>query len=478
MKKLKGLIAASLAISFALAGCKGGGQVGLGDNDANRGVGLGTPDATEATVEDASTATVEDAGTATPEADEIQLTEEALIHYKAILQANKTAINQYNFQFGLNYVDDDTMEPGKDPEPIAFADINGDDVPELFYMFDDEGLGYMGKLSISTYVDGEVKEVYNEVLDAVAASGTTYCLFKTDQQDGFILYSAIGDEGYDYTYSHFALPDGELVQDSTLIKSEMPNEDYSVTTTTYTLDGNELTEAQGEEMIGQYLEFRNEVILYNDPYSYILDMDHEIEDAFADTAIDQMSYDDAMDFIDTMTEDSEAANTKDANGIDATLSAFFETDPGFWFSSGAGAWSTDITLHKDGSFDGAYHDSDMGITGPGYPNGTIYTCEFTGRFTDFKKIDDYTYEMTLKDLTETTPTGTEEIIDEILYSYTGPSGFDGGTKFEFYLPGKPISEISEECMNWNINYMFEDDKPDTLESYCIYNVDDQTAFFQ
>ena len=35
----------------------------------------------------------------------------------------------------------------------------------------------------------------------------------------------------------------------------------------------------------------------------------------------------------------------------------------FEFCSGAGGWSTDFTIEKDGSFSGVYHDSDMGIPG-------------------------------------------------------------------------------------------------------------------
>ena len=37
----------------------------------------------------------------------------------------------------------------------------------------------------------------------------------------------------------------------------------------------------------------------------------------------------------------------------------------FVFSSGAGAWFTQLDMHADGSFEGQYHDSDMGLTGEG-----------------------------------------------------------------------------------------------------------------
>ena len=71
----------------------------------------------------------------------------------------------------------------------------------------------------------------------------------------------------------------------------------------------------------------------------------------------------------------------------------------FEFCSGAGGWSTDFEIEKDGSFKGSYHDSDMGDTGDDYENGTMYLCGFSGKFTDLTKINDYTYQMKMENLT-------------------------------------------------------------------------------
>lgn len=43
----------------------------------------------------------------------------------------------------------------------------------------------------------------------------------------------------------------------------------------------------------------------------------------------------------------------------------------FAFSSGAGAWGTVLTVLEDGSFEGNYHDTNMGDTGEEYPNGSV-----------------------------------------------------------------------------------------------------------
>lgn len=39
----------------------------------------------------------------------------------------------------------------------------------------------------------------------------------------------------------------------------------------------------------------------------------------------------------------------------------------FTFSSGAGAWGTELHIRADGSFSGQYQDSNMGETGEGHP---------------------------------------------------------------------------------------------------------------
>ena len=61
----------------------------------------------------------------------------------------------------------------------------------------------------------------------------------------------------------------------------------------------------------------------------------------------------------------------------------------FTFSSGAGAWSTDLTLFPDGTFSGKFHDRDMDIT---------YLCQFQGAFSMLTPLDSRTWSLTLTDL--------------------------------------------------------------------------------
>lgn len=71
------------------------------------------------------------------------------------------------------------------------------------------------------------------------------------------------------------------------------------------------------------------------------------------------------------------------------------SDRVFYFSSGAGAWFTELRIRGDGSFEGHYQDADMGDAGDDYPNGTLYYCDFYGTFDQLEKLDDFTYKMRL-----------------------------------------------------------------------------------
>lgn len=120
----------------------------------------------------------------------------------------------------------------------------------------------------------------------------------------------------------------------------------------------------------------------------------------------------------------------------------------FEFCSGAGGWSEEFTIEKDGYFTGKFHDSNMGSTGEGYDNGTFYGCSYSGHFTDLIKINDYTYQMKLADISYKEPVDTEEIRDNVRYIYTKSYCLGGTDTFTIYLPGTPMSELAEEERIW------------------------------
>lgn len=143
-------------------------------------------------------------------------------------------------------------------------------------------------------------------------------------------------------------------------------------------------------------------------------------------------------------EDASATKTEESKNV-----IFQELSKrGFTFSSGAGGWSEEFVIEEDGSFSGNYHDSDMGSTGEGYDGGTRYSASYSGYFSEPVKINDYTYKMKMTDITYEQPDKKEEIVDNIRYIYTTSYCLGGTDTFTIYLPGTPVSALSQEVYSW------------------------------
>ncbi len=170
----------------------------------------------------------------------------------------------------------------------------------------------------------------------------------------------------------------------------------------------------------------------------------------------------------------------------------FEDDPlplpqkstEFSFLSGAGAWRTMLTLHRDGTFTGWYLDSEMGETGDRYPKGSAYTCTFFGKFENIEQVNEYSYKMTLTDVKTEKTVGEEWIEDEIRYIASDPYGLNDPinkqecTEFVFYLPDTPVDQVPEEFLTWwPYRSPEEPDKTITLSCYGILNVTTNYGFF-
>lgn len=147
----------------------------------------------------------------------------------------------------------------------------------------------------------------------------------------------------------------------------------------------------------------------------------------------------------------------------------------FTFSSGAGAWATTFELSPDGTFTGQYQDSDMGDAGPGYENGTVYISQFSGKFTEPQKVDDYSYTMKLDHLDVQGTAGEEYIEDNVRYIYSEAYGFDDADTFMIYLPGCPLKDLPEEFLSWTfIDRETCQTMPDGM--FGIYNQGGQEGF--
>lgn len=162
--------------------------------------------------------------------------------------------------------------------------------------------------------------------------------------------------------------------------------------------------------------------------------------------------------------------------------AFLESLSGtYMFCSGAGGWSTDLTLLPDGSFTGVYHDSDMGTGDPErYPGGIVYICQFSGRFARPEKLDETTWSLAVESLELDHPAdGTEEFADGVCYIYSEPYGLEGTETMTVYLPDTPVEGLSEDVL-WVARgpYDWQATDEGTLGLTILYNEPQGSGFAQ
>lgn len=178
---------------------------------------------------------------------------------------------------------------------------------------------------------------------------------------------------------------------------------------------------------------------------------------------------------DANAENKDAMQSEQENAISEEFSFADVANREFYFSSGAGGWYTVVYIHDDGSFDGHYRDGDMGSTGDGYPNGTVYYSEFSGRFTKPEKINDTTYSFEI-DAIEYANEVEEEIKDGFYYYYTTAYGLVGAEEFYMYLPGTKIEDLPEGYTSW-VHYYYEEAVSGAeLSFYGLYNVTMEEGF--
>ncbi|MGN1018955.1 MAG: SH3 domain-containing protein, partial [Aristaeellaceae bacterium] len=126
----------------------------------------------------------------------------------------------------------------------------------------------------------------------------------------------------------------------------------------------------------------------------------------------------------------------------------FQETTQWTLSSGVGAWRGEVIIRPDGSFTGFYLDSDMGVTGPDYPNGTQYECSFSGSFGNFTQVSANEYRMTVTRMTMQGSEGDERLEDGTLIITQAFHGMELGDVFSIYLPGTAQSQVPEEYFVW------------------------------
>ncbi|MBQ6382399.1 MAG: hypothetical protein IJJ42_02205 [Clostridia bacterium] len=146
----------------------------------------------------------------------------------------------------------------------------------------------------------------------------------------------------------------------------------------------------------------------------------------------------------------------------------------FEFYSGAGGWSTELTVGENGTFTGNFHDSEMGETDENYPDGTLYGCSFHGQFSDPEPVDEnaWTVKLTVEQDEGQVP---EAIEDGIRYVTAAPYGLEKAQTVTVFLPGTPVDCLPEDFMIWS---HLQETTPDAkvIPYYAIWNEADEAGF--
>lgn len=156
----------------------------------------------------------------------------------------------------------------------------------------------------------------------------------------------------------------------------------------------------------------------------------------------------------------------------------------FFFSSGAGAWRTELILDQSGCFYGQFSDSNMGENGEGYSRGTVYVCNFYGKFGSWEQLDANSYRLTDVMITMEQTPGEEWFADQMRFVASDPYGMTGlmssqpAQEFILYLPDTPLEQLNEEVLSW-WPYRFDqmDTPRDTLGCYGLVNTSTNEGFF-
>ncbi|MBQ9942146.1 MAG: hypothetical protein IJP03_03960 [Christensenellaceae bacterium] len=139
-------------------------------------------------------------------------------------------------------------------------------------------------------------------------------------------------------------------------------------------------------------------------------------------------------------------------------------------------WSTTITLKQDGSFTGIYKDVEAEDADTDYPGGTVYTCEFSGSFSQMTPNINGTWSLTLGQVKCKKEKGEKWIEDSVRYVSDIPFGLEEGSgEFLLYPAGTPTEDLSIDLLQW---MQYEGDElPEELPGNCLYNQKLKYAFF-
>ena len=400
--------------------------------------------------------------------------------YKEVLESYKTQIDNYYWQYEYDY---STKTAKEEQTPITFADVTGDDVPEMILIRSEQNEASIAQMDIYSFDGTKAKRIFGTDMeeyggwDINAASGTSYYLFTT-KKGTLYAYSGFGDESYTDSYIKFTVDDSGMLQKSTTwTRKKGPNDDYSATVVTCQKNGSEITEDKYNAQVEKLQKNFHTLLMYNGQGK---DKAKEVLGTLDDTA---MTYDEAMEYLGKITQkktDKTASDKKQEKSADkkeisagnageVAVTLPEDLPEEFILTSGVGAWGAGMDIKPDGTFTASYYDSN-------YEGRS--TSSGSGSFKNIKQVDKYTYTMELDTLKYDDEIGKVVANDNgYKTTFTELYGIAGGTTFTVYLPGAPTADMPDGMKNWLGFHYYNVPIPDALDCYAIYNVDKEKGYF-
>lgn len=392
--------------------------------------------------------------------------------YRKILMDNETAIRAIDWQT-RTYMWNGELDfsgYGYLEERIAFYDLTGDGVDEMIVLsgVPDEDMGYCYVADLDVYgsLNGSVQNLLHEdSFEVQVAGGTRMAVFGI-KGSGLIIYDSMGDESWEKGYRKLYFTGSALETDESVSYYTRPNDDYSEMIESYRKNDADSSAAEYVSTVQSYCD-QIDALLLQDM------IDDEVVYSMSESVPNKaVTYDRALEYLNVRLQMLSATPVEDD---------FFTQIAGeYYFASGAGGWGTYMTVYADGSFDGSYHDSDMGDTGDEYPNGTVYLSNYHGKFKNPVAAADGTYYVELENL-DYDGQGNVELEDGVRYIYSEPYGMAGSDLFAVYLEGTPMSVLPQDYIDWVAMpraWGYDDSYPETLPFNGIYNVMQQEGFGQ
>ena len=173
--------------------------------------------------------------------------------YLKVLIREEKKIKRYDCQY---------RETGAEPTPIALYDIDGNGIPELFFITQDKpGFSYI--LNIYTCDSNGARQIYSDVAyDRVVNEHRSFCLVGSRYQSNVFLYSYDSDSYFRERYRIISMSNGDITEESELLHY-VDLEGFS--DEIYSYDGVDITKDQ-YELREDLLHYKVKVILYDDQY--------------------------------------------------------------------------------------------------------------------------------------------------------------------------------------------------------------------